>query len=420
MNVLILSQYYWPESFRINEVAYSLREAGCHVTVLTGQPNYPAGEVFQGYRAAGWGAERHAGGYEILRVPLAPRGQRSGVRLAINYLSFVLSASTLGLWLLRGRRFDVIFVYAVSPITQSIPGVLIKRVKRASLVTWVQDLWPESLSATGFVQNRRVLGWVEKMVRWIYRRNDLLLAQSRAFVPSIRALAGGTRVEYHPNPGELAFDHAVGDEEPAVRLPDGFNVVFAGNLGSVQALDTILDAAELLQRSDDVRIVLVGSGSREAWVREEIQRRGLANVLLTGRFPPEAMPAILHQASALLVTLVRDPVMEQTIPSKVQAYLAAGRPVIASLDGEGARVVLEAGAGLASAAEDAQGLADAIHRLRELPPARLEAMGESGRRYYETHFSPAFLARELVGHFRSTVGQADNGACAPEGGCQNE
>jgi glycosyltransferase involved in cell wall biosynthesis len=420
MNVLVLTQYYWPESFRINEIVESLQQAGCTVTVLTGQPNYPEGTVFPGYRATGFGIERHPGGYSIARIPMAPRGKASALRLVANYLSFVASASTFGLWLLRGQRFDVVFVYAVSPILQAIPGIAIKRVKKAALVTWVQDLWPQSLSATGFIHNRHALNLVTMVVRWIYRRSDLLLTQSRAFIPTVRAMAGDTPVAYHPNPGELAFDQPVANGEPALSLPAGFNVVFAGNLGTVQALDTVLDAAELLKGADGVRIVLVGSGSREQWLKDEAARRGLDNVLLPGRFPPEAMPAILQQAAAVLVSLARDPVMEQTIPSKVQAYLAAGKPIIAALDGEGARVVLEAGAGIASAAEDAQGLAAAIMKLRVASPEALQEMGRAGRRYYDTHFSPALLAHELVGHFRATVGHPDNGACARTGGCQNE
>lgn len=398
MRVLILSQYFWPESFRINEVVDSLRGQGCHVTVLTGQPNYPQGKVFDGYQAGGCGEQRRDLDFSIYRVPLIPRGRGRAIGLIANYLSFVLSASVLGPWLLRKQHFDVVFVYAPSPIVQVVPAVFLAFLKRAKLVTWVQDLWPQSLAATGFVRNQRVLDTVAVLVRWIYRRCDLLLVSSEAFLATVKAMAGKTPVQYHPNPGELAFDQTALQSPPSLVLAPGFNVVFAGNLGTVQALGTVLDAAELLQLHADVRIVLVGSGSRSNWLQQEVLRRRLRNVQLAGRFAPEAMPAILAQASVLLVSLVRSPIMSQTVPSKIQAYLAAGKPVIASLDGEGARVIEASGAGIACPAEDSTGLAEAVLRLRALLDGDLQRMGSAGRTYYEQHFDPTVLAEKLIQH----------------------
>lgn len=208
LHVLVLSQHYWPETFRINEITDSLRECGCDVSVLTGQPNYPDGAIFDGYRAGGWGEQTHPGGYPIFRVPLLPRGGGKALQLVGNYLSFVVTASLLGPWLLRRRRVDVVFVYGTSPILQAIAAIVVARIKGAALVTWVQDLWPQSLEVTGYVRNPRLLASVAALVRWIYRRCDLLLVQSQAFVPTVRAMAGGVPVEVHPNPGEAAFDRA--------------------------------------------------------------------------------------------------------------------------------------------------------------------------------------------------------------------
>jgi glycosyltransferase involved in cell wall biosynthesis len=405
MRVLVLSQYYWPESFRINEVVESLQRVDCHITVLTGQPNYPQGEVFDGYSASGCGTQQHEAGYTIYRVPLAPRRGGGALRLAANYLSFIFSASLFGPWLLRKQRFDVIFVFGMSPILQAIPAVILKWIKRVKLVTWVQDLWPQSLEATGFVRNRRVLAMVAVVVRWIYRHNDLLLVQSQAFIPPVQAMSGKTPVIYHPNPGELAFCQTQPPGPPALVLEPGFNVVFAGNLGTVQALGTVLDAAELLLPHPDVRIVLVGSGSRSEWLHKEVTRRQLDNVQLAGRFAPEVMPGILAQASALLVSLVRSPIMSQTIPSKMQAYLAAGKPIIASLDGEGARVLDASGAGVACPSENAAALAEAVLRLKAIPQSELLRMGEAGQIYYRRHFDPAVLADKLFQHFTKVLAE---------------
>lgn len=395
MKVLVLSQYFWPETFRITEVAKSLHDHGVEVTVLTGQPNYPGGVLFPGYSAASLGTQTHDG-LTIYRVPLMPRGHGSALRLALNYLSFVVSATVFGPWLLRGQRVDAILVFGMSPILQAIPAIWLAWLKGARLATWIQDLWPESLSATGFVRNSTLLRAVAVVVRWIYRKNDLLLVQSYAFFEPVVKMAGDTPVEYHPNPGELAFSmQDIGQVSP-LQLEPGFNVVFAGNLGTVQALDTLLAAAQLLRNEVNVRFVLVGSGSRSAWLQQEVVRLSLDNVKMPGRFPPADMPGILAQASTVLVSLVKNPIMSQTVPSKVQAYLAAGKPIIASLDGEGARVVTEAGAGITCPAEDPQALADAVIRLRDTPTEELEKMSQRGLRYYEKNFEPKLLATRLA------------------------
>ncbi|ESS15103.1 putative glycosyl transferase [Betaproteobacteria bacterium MOLA814] len=394
MRVLVLSQYFWPENFRINEVVHSLRDLGHQVEVLTGQPNYPDGVMHPGYSATSVCTQIHEG-LTIHRVPLVPRGRGSAFRLFLNYLSFVVSASVFGPWLLRGRSCDVILVFGLSPILQVIPAIWFARIKGAKLVTWVQDLWPESLRATGFVRSQQILRAVATVVRWIYRKNDLLLVQSRAFVLPVVSMAGGTPAVYHPNPGELAFSMSDKEKAAPLQLELGFNVVFAGNLGTVQALDTLLAAAQLLRNEEDVRFVLVGRGSRSAWLQQEVIRLGLHNVNMLGRFPPADMPSILAQASAVLVSLVKDPVISQTLPSKVQAYLAAGKPIIASLDGEGARVVTEAGAGITCPAEDAQALADAVIRLRNTEPEELKKMSQRSLRYYEENFEPKLLATRL-------------------------
>jgi len=395
MRVLVFSQYFWPESFRVNAFATALRDAGADVTVLTGKPNYPDGKIPKGYRAVGTMRERYDD-IEVLRVPIVPRGPATAVRLVANYTSFVISAAVFGPRLLRGRAFDVILVYAPSPIVQVIPAILLKRITGARLVTWVQDLWPESLSSTGFVRSEVALALIDHLVRWIYRKNDLLLGQSKAFVTAMGPKAPLTPIEYFPNPGEIERPST---DAAALDLPPGFNVVFAGNLGTVQALDTVLDAAELLRDTPAVRIVIVGSGSRSSWLAEQVKSRGLMNVMLPGRFPPSAMPAIYEQASALLVSLSRSEILAQTLPAKLQTYLAAGRPVLASLDGEGAALVRDACAGLASPAEDAPALAANIRALSSASEGARTAMGTAARDYYARHFQPDLLACQLLAIF---------------------
>jgi len=324
-------------------------------------------------------------------------------RLALNYLSFVVSGLLFAPWMLRKKKFDVIFIYAPSPILQAIPAIFLGWLTGCSVVLWVQDLWPESLSATGYVQNRTVLKLVEQAVRIIYHHVDLLLVQSKAFEAPVRALAPRTPILYYPNSVDDTFAMPSTDETPPVAgLDQGFSVMFAGNIGAAQAVDVIVEAAALLKEQMDIHFVVLGDGSSREWMVKEAARRGLSNLHLPGRFPVETMPGFMQKASVLLVTLADRPIFAATIPNKVQAYMAAGRPIIACLNGEGARLVVEAEAGLATPAEDARALADTILHLYKQSPAERKKMGENGRRYYRKHFNHDHLIGQLIGHLRST------------------
>lgn len=400
MKVLACSQYFWPESFRINEVVSSLSQKGVQVEVLTGKPNYPRGKLYSGYRAWGIQQEIHQD-IIVNRIPLLPRGS-GGWRLALNYLSFVLSGLIFAPWSLRGKRFDVIFIYAPSPILQAIPALFLGWLKGCPVVLWVQDLWPESLEATGHVRNPIVLKFVEWIVRSIYRHSDLLLVQSRAFEKSVRTLDSATPIQYYPNSVDDSFVVAPKDDSLSITgLGEGFSVMFAGNIGIAQAVEVIVEAARLLKEQSDIHFVVLGEGSRWEWMRQEVQRYGLSNLHLPGRFPVETMPGFMQKASALLVTLADQKIFRATVPSKVQAYLAAGRPILACLNGEGADLVASAGAGLVVPAEDGRALAEAIMHLYRMAPAEREAMGARGRLYYAQHFAHDMLIDQLIGHLQS-------------------
>jgi glycosyltransferase involved in cell wall biosynthesis len=405
LRTLIVSQYFWPENFRINDVAKTLVEKGVEVEVLTCKPNYPSGKTLLGYPAWKCQQEIHEGA-QIHRIPFFPRGN-SAWRLGLNYLSFIISSLFFAPWMLRKKKFDVIFVYAPSPILQAIPAIFLGWLKGCPVVLWVQDLWPESLSATGYVQNRWVLKLVEQVVRFIYRHVDLLLVQSRAFEGPVRALAAVTPIEYYPNSVDDAFTMAITNEVPIIPgLGEGFSVMFAGNIGMAQAVGVIVEAASLLKSYRDIHFIVLGDGSSRQWMLKEAEKRALNNLHLPGRFPIETMPGFMQKASALLVTLTDQPIFAATVPNKVQAYLAAGKPIIACLNGEGARLVVEAGAGLATPAEDAKALAETILQLYSLTPVERKNMGENGRQYFQKHFNHDHLVDQLIGYLQS-VSQSD-------------
>jgi glycosyltransferase involved in cell wall biosynthesis len=397
MKILIVSQYFWPEDFRINDLALGLRERGHEVTVYTGKPNYPGGRFFAGYGFFGRAAEDFQG-VRVIRSPLVPRGAGGPLRLAINYLSFALLASILAPLRCRGR-FDCILVYEPSPVTVGLPALVLKWTSRAPLLFWVQDLWPETLSATGAVRARWALELVDRLVRFIYRRCELILVQSQAFIPYLQAQGvPAARIRYYPNSAEDLY-RPVAVENGAPEhglLPQGFRVMFAGNIGAAQDFETILAAAEKLRDEDDIHWVVLGDGRMQRWVEQEVGRRGLrACVHLLGRHPVQSMPRFFGLADALLVTLKDDPIFSLTIPSKLQSYLACGRPIVAALDGEGARVISEAGAGIAVKAGDAAALAEAVRGLYRMPAPEREAMGRRGLEYFERHFQRALLLSRL-------------------------
>jgi glycosyltransferase involved in cell wall biosynthesis len=269
----------------------------------------------------------------------------------------------------------------------------------------VQDLWPESLKATGFVHNRWLLLIMGIVVRWIYRHADLILVQSEAFIEPVAALADRKKICYYPNSADDVFSSsAVLSDCPIDSLTDNvFSVVFAGNLGAAQSVDTIIDAAALLKAVSGIRIILVGDGSRADWIRDQIQLRELDNVVMIGRYPLELMPSILGRADALLVTLSGEPIFYHTVPSKIQAYLAMGRPIIACINGEGARIVMQANAGISCRAQDSAALADAIKQLSNMTLAEREKFGQNGRHYFQTHYDNNLLMQTLISHFENLL-----------------
>ena len=406
MKLLVVSQYFWPEDFRINEVVNSLVKKGVVVDVLTAKPNYPDGKVFPGYWAWGCQVEKYQGA-SLFRVPLFPRSKRSGWRLALNYVSFVISGVICGSWLLRKRNYDVVFVYAPSPILAAIPAIFLSWRRGLPLVLWVQDLWPASLSATGYVKNRMILKSVEGIVRWIYCSSDKILVQSRAFVTDVRKLAPRASIEYYPNSVDSGFAMISEPRAAHVDIPaldQGFCVVFAGNVGAAQAVEVIVRAALLLKEYTEIRFVVLGKGSRWDWMHDQIQTLNLTNLYLPGRFPVETMPGVMQKAGALLVTLANEPIFALTVPNKLQAYLASGRPIIACLNGEGARVVSEAQAGLSVPAQDDKALAAAVLQLYQMPDQERARLGANGRRYFNENFAHDRLVDQLLVHLQTTAG----------------
>ena len=388
MRLLVVTQYFWPETFRINELVAELVRRGHSVTVLTGSPNYPSGQVFTEF-VSNPASFSFFEGAEVVRVPMLSRGSGRGVRLAANYAVFALSALFIGIWKLRGRCFEAVFVYQPSPITAVVPAIAIGRLKKAPVTLWVLDLWPESLRAMGVVRPGWFYDFLEKLTRWIFLGCDLVLGQSRKITDAIRARVGQEgHVGYFPAWSDKVFEDVRAKPAPEVPLePRSFTIIFAGNIGEAQDFPAILEAARLLRDRDDIRWVIVGDGRMAGWLAEQVTLQGLGRrVLQVGRHPLERMPEFFAHADALLVTLKSDELFAMTVPGKLQAYLAAGIPILAMLDGEGAEVVADSGAGLSCAAGDGARLAQIIAELSAMEPEARKELGDLGRAYCARQF----------------------------------
>ena len=407
MRVLIVSQYFWPENFPINDLARGLRQKGHDITVLTGMPNYPEGRFYPGYRAFPIRRDHHEG-IKIVRVPMVPKGNGNAIRMVLYYWSLALSACLLVPIFFR-KRVDLVFVYQPSPITVGFPALVLKALERTPVWIWVQDLWPETLAGTGMVRSAFLLKLTDRLVRLIYSKCDRVLVQSQAFVPRmVKKGVPGERVRFYPNSAQALYKPVIVEPDALERnlMPQGFRVLFAGNIGRAQDIPTILLAAEKLKQEMDIHWVILGDGPMRSWAEEKIRARGLEKTVhLLGRYPEQAMPRFFSLADALLVTLKKDPVFSITIPSKIQSYLACGRPIVAALDGEGARVIDESGGGLTVPAGDAVGLAEVVMKMYRMPKSELESMGRLSREYSEVHFERNTLLDKLERWMKEEVGR---------------
>ncbi|WP_240421722.1 glycosyltransferase family 4 protein [Paenibacillus periandrae] len=396
MHILVVTQYFWPENFKINDLVIGLLDKGHKVTILTGKPNYPSGKFEAGYSF--WG-KSHDKYYEcdVFRVPIIPRGKGTSIYLFANFISFALLASLFAPFLCRGK-YDMVFVYEPSPITVGLPAIVMKKLIKKPLFFWVQDLWPESLSATGALNSPRLLSVVGHVVKYIYKQCDLILIQSSKFRSSIEKLnVPREKIEYFPNWAESYYMPLSTSEAELPRaLPEGFNIVFAGNLGAAQDLPTIIDAAHSLKVHSDINWIMIGDGRMKSWLEKQIVEQGLEQTMyVLGKHPAETMPHYFAHADALLVTLKKSSIFALTIPSKLQSYLACGRPIISALDGEGNRILEEAGAGVSCPSEDAQALATAVLQLYEMNAEAREELGRKGKHYYDQNFDRPMLVNRL-------------------------
>lgn len=384
MRVLLVTQYFHPENFKSNDVAFELARRGYDVTVLTGLPNYPQGRIYEGYGIFRKRKETIEG-VKVYRTLVIPRGDGGGVRLALNYLSWAFIASLWAFFMAIFHRYDAVIVHETSPVTQGFPALVVKWMQRIPMFFWVLDLWPESLQAAGNINNKYILGFFTWVTRLMYRHSEKILMSSQGFRQSILEKGDfGDKLVYFPNWAEDVFSGACEADIP--ELPEGFKVMFAGNVGEAQDFESVMRAAVQL-KGKGVRLVIVGDGRKKEWIDRYVAENDLADVVyMMGRHPLETMPAFFSRADVLFLSLKDDYIFTLTTPAKLQAYMASGKPVLAMIDGDARQLIEDSGCGLSCSAGDAEAFAQSVLKMKEMPEDELRAYGKRGRSYFDAHF----------------------------------
>lgn len=406
MRLLFLSQYFWPENFRSNDIVKGLRDRGFEITIVTGLPNYPQGRFFKGYGVLTGPFREMWEGFDVIRVPHLARGGGSGVKLVLNYLTFAFVGSLVLPFRLR-RDYDAVLCWMPSPVTQVVPAIVAKRHAGAPLLLWVMDLWPDSLFASGRVRNGTAVRAAGLLTRWVYRNCDVIIGQSRGFAAHISGVADipAEQVEYVPQ-WELQAAPGAADFTSLPRLPEGFRVLFTGNVGYSQDLDVMLEAALITRAAHPIQWIVVGDGQALPALKRRSKELGVDDVVhFLGRFPPEAMAAFHARADALLATLRPEEIFSRTIPTKIQSYLASGLPLVTAIDGEVADMIAASEAGVTAPAGDPHGLAAAVLRLARSNEESRREMGRKGKAYYEAHFRRDVLLDRLAGMIRDAAAE---------------
>lgn len=383
--ILICTNHFYPESFRCNDVAFEMVKKGFDVTVLTAIPDYPKGKYFEGY---GIFRRRYeiVEGVKVYRSLIIPRGNGGGFRIMLNYLSYSVSSIFLSIWLGVFKRYDSILVHETSPVMIGVPAIIVKWFTKAKLLFWVLDLWPESLQAAGGINNKVILVFFEKLTKWIYKKSDKILISSKGFEKSITSKGDfENKIVYFPNWPDKVLRKS--EEYQLPPLPEGFIIMFAGNMGEAQDFEHIMDAVYRLKENKEIHFVLVGDGRKRQWVEKYREEHGLGETLhWVGRHPIETMPKFFEKADVMLMTLKDVSIFSLTAPAKLQAYMSAGKPILAMMNGEGPRIIAEANCGYSVAASDSEGLAKMVLAMSKMSKNELSRMGQNGNKYQMEHF----------------------------------
>lgn len=401
MKILIVSQHFYPEPFRINDIAKELVKSGHSVTVLTGLPNYPSGIIPNEYRSLKQRSELYEG-VRILRTSIIGRGTSLN-RMGLNYLSFAINASIRAFFL--KERYDVVFCFQTSPVSMALPAIAYKSRHKIPFVLYCLDQWPISLTAGPFKEDTLAYRFFYHFSRWIYNQADTLLLSSQSFkayfANVLKISSSDKNLTYWPSYAESLY------QEIAHVENEQFDLVFAGNVGPAQNVEMIIEAANALKSYTDIHFHIVGDGLSLWACKQLAQKYNLNNVSFHGHHPVEEMPKYYAIADAFLITMVDNPVVNQTLPAKVQSYMAAKRPILGAINGEVRNVVEDAQCGLVTSSDDLKGFILNILEAQKNPNLRSK-WAENGFKYYNEHFNKDILINQLISIFTENIQKGRN------------
>ncbi len=398
--ILIVGQHYWPETFRITDIAEGLVERGYKVEVLCGTPNYPAGKFFEGYGFFKKKTEIR-NGVKITRIPEIPRGNNSNFRIFINFISFPFFALFYVPFFLF-KKYDRVLAYQLSPVFMSLPAILLAKLKRKPLYFYVCDFWPHSLFSMLDIKSPFLRKIITRFSYWHYRRSDGIIGVFKGMQERFVSEVGIAKEKtlYIPQAPEKIYEAEAHDKELEKRFAGTFNIVFAGNINPAQCFDIVTQAAKIAKEKvpADVRYIILGDGMSRKWLETEVHKLGLdEQFVFEGLKPVTEVPKYQSIADATIVALSKSPLFEYGIPAKVYSYMPAGKPIIAAMDGEGQRLINEyANCGICVDSGDIQGLANAIKRLVTMPVKKRNQMGQNGKKYYFEHFEREYNLTRLI------------------------
>ena len=404
MKILIVTSYFFPENFRINDFAQEFQKKGYDITVLTGIPNYPDGNFYGGYGILKNNDQIYKG-IKIYRAPLIPRGSGSNIRLVLNYLSFVLGGIYKSIFLIN-NKFDIIFVFEPSPITVGLPAIFIKKIKKIPICFWVLDLWPESVIAGSNTKSNFIPNLLMPVIKYIYNQCDSILVSSRGFISSIVDKGiKRNKIQFFPQWAEPIFKPMNAVNDLLTDIPkNSFKIMFTGNIGKAQDFPSIIKAADLLRDEKHIHWIIVGNGSRKKWAETKVKSLNLdENFHFLGSHPLDEMPKYYSNADAMLFSLKKEYIYSITIPAKAQTYLACGKPILAIVDGEANTIIKEAKAGLTCGAEDAESLAKNVLCLSKYDKEQINVLGSNSYTYYQKHYGRDMLLKKAENIFNSFI-----------------
>jgi len=399
-HILVISQYFYPEQFRINDICTEWVKRGYRVTVITGIPNYPEGKYYNGFGLFKKRKEKYKG-IEIIRMPLIPRGSNT-IMLALNYLSFVVSGY---FWKVFTKiKADFVFIFEVSPMTQALPGVWYAKKMKIPCYLYVTDLWPENVEIVAGVTNKRILNTIGHMVDYIYKRCDKIFTSSESFIQAI--INRGTesnKLEFWPQYAEDYYQPIERFSVDVLEIPqDGiFNIIFTGNIGYAQGLDILPKVVKILMEDNiRIRFNIVGDGRFNETLKSIVEKNMISDYFnFVDKQPPTRIPELLAVCDAAFLSLADNLLFDMTIPAKLQSYMACGIAIIASASGETAKIINESKAGFCSKTGNAEALANNIIKLSMLTKEELMQLGANARAYYEIYFNKDTLLDKMDKYF---------------------